>query len=156
MTPETMHDTANSAVFPLRRPVTLAAAARFGARRYRRIRDLPGAVSGLLAGDPAAILPRLVAEERRCEQARRARSSEYRPAQHVQILSALLAEAAARPCFPAHAPAEHEQLTRECPRKRLNGHNKPEALPIPPKKLSPAWRGPQAKASGSEALRLAT
>lgn len=81
--------------FPMRRPVTLVATARIGARRYRRNRDLPGAVPGLLAGSPAEILPRLLAEESLCEEARRGRNAAYRPGQHVQILSALLAEAAA-------------------------------------------------------------
>lgn len=81
--------------FPMNRPSILATTARFGARRYRRSRDLPGAVPGLLAGTAEAILPRLVDEERRCEEARRRRSAAYRPGQHVQILSALLAEAAA-------------------------------------------------------------
>jgi hypothetical protein len=81
--------------FPMNRPGILASTARIGARRYQRTRDLPGAVPGLLAGAAEAILPRLVDEERRCEEARRCRSAAYRPAQHVQILSALLAEAAA-------------------------------------------------------------
>ena len=82
-------------LFPIRRPRTLALSARIGASRYRRGRDLPGAVPGLLTGGAEAILPRLLAEERRCEAARRARSPGYRPGRHVQILSALLAEAAA-------------------------------------------------------------
>lgn len=83
------------ATFPMRRPKTLATCAQIGAQRYRRQRDLPNAVPGLLAGEARAILPRLVAEERRCEEARLARTAGYRPAEHVQILSALLAEAAA-------------------------------------------------------------
>lgn len=95
MTEDTIQDHPLADAFPMRRPVTLVAGARFGARRYRRSRDLPGAVPGLLSGDADAILPRLAAEERRCEEARRRRSAAYRPAQHVQILSALLAEAAA-------------------------------------------------------------
>lgn len=82
-------------IFPMNRPRILAETARIGAGRYRRRRDLPGAVPGLLAGTSDAILPRLVDEESRCEQARVGRSAAYRPAQHVQILSALLAEAAA-------------------------------------------------------------
>ncbi len=96
--------------FPMTRPRILAESAQFGARRYRRGRDLPGAVPGLLASGVEAILPRLIDEERRCEEARVGRSAGYRPALHVQILSALLAEVLAV----------------------------------------------QAKASGSEALRLAT
>lgn len=94
MTPETTEDLIGC-TFPMRRPSTLAASARIGARRYRRSRDLPGAVPGLLMGEDEAILPRLVAEEQRCEEARRGRSAAYRAGQHVQILSALLAEAAA-------------------------------------------------------------
>ena len=82
-------------VFPMNRPRILAETARLGARRYRRSRDLPGAVPGLLAGAAEAIVPRLVDEERRCEEARLGRSAAYRPALHVQVLSALLAEAAA-------------------------------------------------------------
>ena len=81
--------------FPMNRPRLLADTARIGARRYQRRRDLPGAVPGLLASAAEAILPRLVDEERRCEEARLDRSAAYRPALHVQILSALLAEAAA-------------------------------------------------------------
>lgn len=80
--------------FPMRRPAMLVTTATIGARRYRRTRDLPGAVPGLLSGGTDAILPRLVAEERRCEEARLSRRAGYRPGQHVQILSALLAEAA--------------------------------------------------------------
>ncbi len=82
-------------IFPMSRPRILAETASLGARRYRRGRDLPGAVPGLLAGTADAILPRLADEERRCEEARVGRSAAYRPAQHVQILSALLAEAGA-------------------------------------------------------------
>jgi hypothetical protein len=81
--------------FPITRPRILAESARFGARRYRRARDLPGAVPGLLASGADAILPRLVDEERRCEEARVGRSAAYRPGLHVQILSALLAEMSA-------------------------------------------------------------
>ena len=43
-------------------------------------------------GIAQAILPRLAAAEERCEEERRAKSAGYRPALHVQILSALLAE----------------------------------------------------------------
>jgi hypothetical protein len=82
-------------IFPITRPQILAETARIGARRYRRVRDLPGAVPGLLASGADTILPRLADEERRCEEARIGRSAAYRPAVHVQILSALLAEAAA-------------------------------------------------------------
>ena len=78
--------------FPMSRPKILVTTARLGARRYRRQRDLPGAVPGLLAQPDAAILPKLVEAEARCEEARRAGSVAYRPARHVQVLAALLAE----------------------------------------------------------------
>ncbi len=141
--------------FPLLRPRTLAACAAIGARRYRRQRDLPGAVPGLLAGEESAILPRLIAEEQRCESARRARSGGYRPAQHVQILSALLAEAAAAcpdlaagaECADAPQPAT-PNVSTACGTKLP----RPE-FARPRRLLAPALR--QAKASGSEPLRSA-
>ncbi|MBY8977608.1 hypothetical protein KHP62_17480 [Rhodobacteraceae bacterium NNCM2] len=76
------------------RPKLLVRTARTGARLYRRERDLPGAVPGLLNKPEASILPQLIETEERCEAARRAKSPAYRPAHHVQVLSALLAEQA--------------------------------------------------------------
>ena len=146
MTPETRE---TLSIFPLRRPVTLAACARFGARRYRRNRDLPGAVPGLLAGDADAILPRLVAEERRCEEARRARSAEYRPAQHVQILSALLAEAAVAEARDAARKVAPKPLFA-VPEAAVDAHVRRREAPA-----VRIARAPQANASGSDALRLA-
>ncbi|GMG80856.1 hypothetical protein LNKW23_00680 [Paralimibaculum aggregatum] len=84
---------ATGAIGPMARPKPLARAARSAARSYRRMRDLPGAVPGLAAAPEAEILPRLAAAEARCEIARQARAAGYRPAQHLQILAALLAEA---------------------------------------------------------------
>ena len=72
--------------FPMSRPKILVTTARRGAQRYRRQRDLPGAVPGLLAQPDAAILPKLVEAEARCEEARRTGSVAY------QVLAALLAE----------------------------------------------------------------
>ncbi|HSF96786.1 MAG TPA: DUF6477 family protein [Thermohalobaculum sp.] len=97
---------------PLLRPRLLIETARIGATLYQRKRDLPAALAGTgAAGLPkAAILERLGAVERDCEEMRRTRSPAYRPGRHVQILAALLAEAG----------------------------------------------GDQAKASGSDALRVAT
>lgn len=147
MTTQIADETAG--VFPLHRPATLALAARFGARRYRRGRDLPGAVPGLLAGAPAAIIPRLFTEEARCEEARLAQSATYRPARHVQILSALLAEAAAAErrskarTAPAAAPVDRREPARMFAARQAAGR--------PPR---PARRA-QTNASGSEFLRLA-
>ena len=78
--------------FPMSRPRILVTTARLGAKRYDRQRDLPGAVPGLLAQADSAILPKLAEVEERCEQERRAKSAAYRPARHVQVLAALLAE----------------------------------------------------------------
>ena len=76
------------------RPKILVSTARYGAQRYRRQRDLPGAIAGLLSRSEDQIIPRLTEAEEACESARRARSAGYRPAKHVQILAALLAEQA--------------------------------------------------------------
>jgi len=90
------------AAAPLFRPKLLIKTARIGARLYRRERDLAPALPGLAAtaADKAAdkaeskIVARLTEAERRCEEMRRGRSPAYQPARHVQILSALIAEAA--------------------------------------------------------------
>ena len=76
----------------LSRPKILVHTARIGARHYRRERDLPGAVPGLLNQPVPTIVPRLIEVEARCEEARRAHSAAYRPGRHVQVLAALLAE----------------------------------------------------------------
>lgn len=89
------------------RPKILITTAQYGARRYRRKRDLPGAVSGLLTRSETEIIPKLTEAEEACEAARRERLAEYRPAKHVQILAALLAEEAA-----AHANASGSDALR--------------------------------------------
>ncbi len=81
-------------IFPMSRPKILVTSAQYGAQRYRRSRDLPGAIPGLLSKSETQILPELVAAEQNCETERRARSAAYRPGRHVQILAALLAETA--------------------------------------------------------------
>ena len=87
------HSCLSSTAMPLIRPKLLIETARFGARHYRRERDLPGAIPGLLARALGQIVARLSEAERHCEELRRERSPAYRPARHVQILSALIAEA---------------------------------------------------------------
>lgn len=79
----------------LSRPKILVHTARIGARHYRRERDLPGAVPGLLNQPVRTIIPRLIDAEARCEEARLAHSAAYRPGKHVQVMAALLAESAA-------------------------------------------------------------
>ena len=80
------------------RPKILVQTAKIGARFYRRSRDLPGAVPGLLAQPSGNIVPRLMEAEAQCEEDRRAKSAGYRPGKHVQVLAALLVEAAPMPC----------------------------------------------------------
>ena len=80
--------------FDMSRPRLLITTAKYGAKRYRRERDLPGAIAGLLARPSSEILPRLREAEEICEEERLSRSAAYRPGKHVQILAALLAEAA--------------------------------------------------------------
>jgi len=80
---------------PLIRPRLLVKAARIGAGLYRRWRDLGAALPGAVGLGGAEIKDRLFAVERACEEQRRQRSPVYRPGRHVQVLSALLAEAAA-------------------------------------------------------------
>lgn len=79
---------------PMSRPTILVTTAQYGARRYQRERDLPGAVPGLLSRPEGEIVPRLQEAEEFCEHERRTRSASYRSARHVQVLAALLAEAA--------------------------------------------------------------
>lgn len=79
-------------IYPMERPLLLVKTARIGARHYRRDRDLPGAIAGLLNRPPDEIIPRLARAEAQCEDDRRAGAAAYRPGRHVQILAALLAE----------------------------------------------------------------
>ena len=84
--------TSNDTFTATLRPRMLVKTAKIGARLYRRQRDLPGAIPGLLAQPEHRIIPRLIEAELKCERERRAASPGYRPARHLQILSALLAE----------------------------------------------------------------
>jgi len=100
--------------FPISRPRVLIRAARFAAGLYRRGRDLPGAVPGLLAQPRSQILPRLIAVEDLCERSRRAGSALYRPSRHVQVLAALLAEA--RAAMPETAGVGEGTVARDQPK----------------------------------------
>ena len=88
------HHRLTGAAPALIRPRLLIETARIGARRYRRDRDLAAALPGFTGGPSLSIVARLREAERCCEKQRHARSPAYRPAIHVQVLSALLAEAA--------------------------------------------------------------
>lgn len=88
------HARAASTVRSLVRPKMLIETARIGARLYCRERDLGAAIRGTTGGSPAQIVAHLGEVERNCEGLRRTRAPVYRPTVHVQVLSALLAEAA--------------------------------------------------------------
>ena len=91
------HDIQIQTGLPLLRPKLLIRTAQIGARMYHRARDLPAALpQGGSRGSDAAIVARLTAAERDCEEMRRGRSPAYRPGRHVQVLSALLAETASQ------------------------------------------------------------
>ncbi len=87
------HSCLSSAAMPLIRPKLLIETARIGANLYRRERDLAGAIPGLSTTERGRIVTRLRDAEWHCEEQRRERSPAYRPGRHVQILSALIAEA---------------------------------------------------------------
>ena len=88
------HDRLAGTAVTLVRPKLLIETARIGARLYRRERDLAAALPGHTGRSLAQIVARLSEAERNCEELRAARSPAYRPAIHVQVLSALLAESA--------------------------------------------------------------
>ncbi len=80
----------------LRRPRILSQAAREGARRYVRSRDLGRLLPGF--GDKrraAEIVGKLREAEAECEDARRMGAAGYSVTRHVFLLAALVAEAAA-------------------------------------------------------------
>ncbi len=79
----------------LKRPKLLSRAARAGLRLYDRDRDL----ARILPGDGlkkrgAEVLGRLRAMEAECEEARRSGATGYSISRHVELLTALVAEAA--------------------------------------------------------------
>ena len=87
------HFCVSSAAMPLIRPKLLIETARIGAGLYRRERDLAGALPGISTAARGRIVTRLRDAEWHCEELRRGHSPAYRPGRHVQILSALIAEA---------------------------------------------------------------
>jgi hypothetical protein len=88
------------ALAALRRPRLLLDAARHGSADYRRDRDLTRLLRAARPPEPAAAVAQLLIEENRLEEARRAGDGSYSPRRHVDLLSALLAEARAlvAPC----------------------------------------------------------
>lgn len=79
----------------LRRPRLLITAARFGLSDYSRGRDLRQALHcGVMVALPAAqdAVAQLIAIEATLEAMRQAHDAAWRPARHVTVLVALLAE----------------------------------------------------------------
>ncbi|WP_298431697.1 DUF6477 family protein [uncultured Jannaschia sp.] len=77
----------------LRRPELLVQAAAHGTNRYRRRRDLRRMLRAAIPVDARAALEKLLPLEAALEGRRRTRDKNYSVARHVDILSALLAEA---------------------------------------------------------------
>ena len=113
------------------RPAPMVRAAAIGARHYRRERDLPAAVPGLLAESRGTFVPRLAREEAALEARRRSGAAGYRPGRHLAVLAAFVAASRAAGVSPAAAAGEAG---------------------------GPAGPGeaPQAKAFGTRSLRSAT
>lgn len=82
---------ARPALADLRRPRILVNAARHGLSGYRRDRDLKRLIDNDLP--PETAVPRLMHEEERLEETRRAGDAAYSVMRHIEVLSALIAEA---------------------------------------------------------------
>lgn len=82
---------ARPALADLRRPRILVNAARHGLSGYRRDRDLKRLIDNDLP--PETAVPRLMSEEERLEETRRAGDAAYSVMRHIEVLSALIAEA---------------------------------------------------------------
>lgn len=77
----------------LRRPKLLIRAARFGLADYNRDRVLRRLMRTPAAPAPRTAVARLMEEEARLEDIRKAGAAAYSPAHHVEVLIALLGEA---------------------------------------------------------------
>ena len=75
----------------LRRPQLLIRAARCGLSEYRRERDLKRLLGGQQPS-PDRSVPRLLNEEERLEETRKAGDARYSLARHIEVLIALMAE----------------------------------------------------------------
>ena len=81
----------------LKRPKTLARAAKAGAALYSRERDLCKLLPRMLSsGGAARIVESLRTAEAACEADRKARAVTYSLTRHVGLLSALVAESRVR------------------------------------------------------------
>lgn len=82
----------DSPLASLRRPRLLMSAARFGLGAYDRDAILPRVLGGDVPLPGRGCIDVLVERESSCERARRAGEATYSIADHVEILTALVAE----------------------------------------------------------------
>lgn len=116
------------------RPALMVRAARIAARHYQRRRDLPAAVPGLMTEAERALIGRLAREEAVLEARRRSGAAGYRPARHLQVLAAFLAEcreAGIRPAEAAAGAGEGAQAnaSRSASFRRSTKSRKPSSMP---------------------------
>ncbi|MCA8868009.1 MAG: hypothetical protein KDA67_05120 [Rhodobacteraceae bacterium] len=78
----------------LRRPKLLIRAARIGSANYRRERDLRRLIKSQSLPKPGSGLTMLMAMEQDLEVTRKTGNATYSISRHVEILAALIAEAA--------------------------------------------------------------
>lgn len=77
----------------LRRPRLLIRAARFGLMDFRRERDLRRILGEGMVPTGAVTMGRLLDLEEMLDEMRRTGNAAYRPARHVEVLIAVMAEA---------------------------------------------------------------
>lgn len=90
-----------AALGAMRRPRLLIRAARFGLTDYDRSRDLKRVIKTGALPSPAVAVSTLIEEEAQIDAIRRAGDASYSVARHVDVLIALMAEAALLPRKPA-------------------------------------------------------
>ena len=76
----------------MKRPRMLIRAARFGLGDYRRERDLRRLINAESIPTLERSLPRLLSEEGRLEETRRAGDASYSISRHIEVLIALMGE----------------------------------------------------------------
>jgi len=124
----------------LRRPALLVEAARIGAEDYRRERHLRRLTGVGPLPAPAAALERLVEIEIWMNDLRRARDAAWSPGRHVEVLIAILGEAAAlHEDAAAHgATALHE--AEEAPAQAVFGRDRLTPTRLPCALPGGTWR----------------
>lgn len=80
-------------IAPLQRPTLLARAAHFGVDDYRRDVHLRRILGSERLPRHGAALMQLLDREAELDALRHAKTGDYRPAQHVEVLIAILGEA---------------------------------------------------------------